>query len=59
MKLFFKQLASAIEEGTTLFEPIERPITCVSALYDARQASWKEKNILVGSFPELRDRRQN
>ena len=27
------------KEGTTLFEPIERPITCVSALYDARQAS--------------------
>jgi hypothetical protein len=37
-----------------LFEPIERPITCVSALYDARQASYKEKNILVGSFPESR-----
>jgi hypothetical protein len=27
------------KEGTTSFEPIERPITCVSALYDARQAS--------------------
>jgi hypothetical protein len=27
------------KEGTTLFEPIERPITCVSAVYDARQAS--------------------
>ena len=27
------------KEGTTSFKPIERPITCVSALYDARQAS--------------------
>jgi hypothetical protein len=27
------------EKGTTSFEPIEWPITCVSALYDARQAS--------------------
>jgi hypothetical protein len=27
------------KEGTTSFEPIERPITCVSALYNARQAS--------------------
>jgi hypothetical protein len=27
------------KEGTTAFEPIERLITCVSALYDARQAS--------------------
>jgi hypothetical protein len=36
---FFKRLASAIEEGTTSFEPIERPISCVSALYDAGQAS--------------------
>jgi hypothetical protein len=27
------------KEGTTSFEPIERPITCVSVLYDARQAS--------------------
>jgi hypothetical protein len=27
------------KEGTTSFEPIERPITCVSALYDARKAS--------------------
>jgi hypothetical protein len=26
-------------EGTKLFEPIERLITCVSALYEARQAS--------------------
>jgi hypothetical protein len=43
------------KEGTTSFEPIERPITCVSALYDAIQASKKEKNILVGSFPELID----
>jgi hypothetical protein len=43
------------KEGTTSFEPIERPITCVSALYDARQASLKEKNILIGSFPELID----
>ena len=34
---------------------LERPITCVSALYDARQASQKEKNIQVGSFPELID----
>jgi hypothetical protein len=27
------------KEGTTSFEPIERPITCVSSLYNARQAS--------------------
>jgi hypothetical protein len=27
------------KEGTTSFQPIERPITCVSALYDARQGS--------------------
>jgi hypothetical protein len=27
------------KEGRTSFEPIERPITCVLALYDARQAS--------------------
>jgi hypothetical protein len=33
---FYKRLASAIEEGTTSFELIERPITCVSALYDAK-----------------------
>jgi hypothetical protein len=26
-----------LQEGTTLFEPIERPITCVSALYDASE----------------------
>jgi hypothetical protein len=32
----------------------ERPISCVSALYDARQASKKEKkNILVGTFPRI------
>jgi hypothetical protein len=27
------------KQGTTSFKPIERLITCVSALYDARQAS--------------------
>jgi hypothetical protein len=40
--------------GSCLSQPIERPITCVSALYNARQASWKEKkNIIVGSFPGI------
>jgi hypothetical protein len=40
--------------GVMLKPAVERPITCVSALYNARHASKKEKkNILVGSFPGI------